>query len=31
MRQSFISRLGTWWHSNRGELEACRRELSEVF
>jgi len=31
MRQSFISRLGTWWHSNRGELEACRRELSDAF
>jgi hypothetical protein len=21
--------LGTWWRSNQGELEACRRELSE--
>jgi signal transduction histidine kinase/putative methionine-R-sulfoxide reductase with GAF domain len=29
MRQGLISRLGTWWRSNQGELEACRRELSE--
>jgi hypothetical protein len=28
MRQGLISRLGTWWRGNRGELEACRRELS---
>src|SRR5262249_3071625 len=30
MRQGVISLLGTWWRSNRGELEACRRELSEA-
>jgi GAF domain len=30
MRQGLISRLGTWWRSNRGELDACRRELSEA-
>jgi signal transduction histidine kinase len=30
MRQGLISRLGTWWRSNQGELEACRRELSEA-
>ncbi len=29
MRQGFISLLGTWWRSSQGELEACRRELSE--
>jgi GAF domain-containing protein len=29
MRQGLISLLGTWWRSNQGELEACRRELSE--
>ena len=29
MRQGPFSLLGTWWRSNRGELEACRRELSE--
>src|SRR5215471_2477064 len=29
MRQGPLSLLGTWWRSNRGELEACRRELSE--
>jgi hypothetical protein len=29
MRQRLISRLGTWWRSYRGELEACRRELSQ--
>src|SRR5215831_10185908 len=29
MRQSLISLLGTWWRSNQGELEACRRELSQ--
>jgi transcriptional regulator with GAF, ATPase, and Fis domain len=30
MRQGLISLLGTWWRSNQGELEACRRELSEA-
>jgi GAF domain-containing protein len=30
MRQGLISLLGTWWRSNRGELEACRRELSDA-
>jgi GAF domain-containing protein len=30
MRQGLISLLGTWWRSNRGEVEACRRELSEA-
>jgi GAF domain-containing protein len=30
MRQGLIRRLGTWWRSNRGELDACRRELSEA-
>ena len=30
MRQGLISLLGTWWRSNRGELEACRRELNEA-
>jgi two-component system, NtrC family, sensor kinase len=30
MRQGFIRLLGTWWRSYRGELEACRRELSEA-
>jgi GAF domain-containing protein/anti-sigma regulatory factor (Ser/Thr protein kinase) len=30
MRQGLISLLGTWWRNNRGELEACRRELSEA-
>src|SRR6266566_5019575 len=29
MRRSLISLLGTWWRSNQGELETCRRELSE--
>jgi GAF domain-containing protein/anti-sigma regulatory factor (Ser/Thr protein kinase) len=29
MRQRLISLLGTWWRSSQGELEACRRELSE--
>jgi hypothetical protein len=29
MRQGLISLLGTWWRSSPGELEACRRELSE--
>jgi two-component system NtrC family sensor kinase len=29
MRRSLIGLLGTWWRSNQGELEACRRELSE--
>src|SRR6266571_795638 len=29
MRQGLISLLGTWWRSSQGELEACRRELSE--
>jgi GAF domain-containing protein len=29
MRLGLISLLGTWWRSNQGELEACRRELSE--
>src|SRR5262249_49257228 len=29
MRQGLISLLGTWGRSNQGELEACRRELSE--
>src|SRR5262245_35149622 len=29
MRQGLISLLGTWWRSNQGELDACRRELSE--
>ena len=29
MRQGLISLLGIWWRSNRGELQACRRELSE--
>jgi len=30
MRQGLISLLGTWWRSNQGELEACRRELREA-
>jgi GAF domain-containing protein len=30
MRQGLINLLGTWWRSNHGELEACRRELSEA-
>jgi GAF domain-containing protein len=30
MRQGLIRLLGTWWRSNQGELEACRRELSEA-
>jgi chromosome segregation ATPase len=30
MRQGLISRLELWWRGNRGELEACRRELSEA-
>jgi GAF domain-containing protein len=30
MRQGLISRLGTWWRSNQGALEACPRELSEA-
>jgi GAF domain-containing protein len=30
MRQGLISLLGTWWRSNQGELDACRRELSEA-
>jgi signal transduction histidine kinase len=30
MRQGLIRRLGTWWRSNQGELDACRRELSEA-
>jgi GAF domain-containing protein len=30
MRQGLFRRLGTWWHGNRGELDACRRELSEA-
>ncbi len=30
MRQGLLSLLGTWWRSNRGELEACRCELSEA-
>jgi hypothetical protein len=30
MRQGLISLLGTWWRSNRGEFDACRRELSEA-
>jgi signal transduction histidine kinase len=29
MRQGLISLLGTWWRSNQGELEACRRELRQ--
>ena len=29
MRQGPLSLLGTWWRSNQGELEACRRELNE--
>jgi GAF domain-containing protein len=29
MRQGLISLLGSWWRSSQGELEACRRELSE--
>src|SRR5262249_33462767 len=29
MRQGLISLLGTWWRSNQGKLEACRRELSQ--
>jgi GAF domain-containing protein len=29
MRQGLISLLGTWWRSSQGEVEACRRELSE--
>jgi GAF domain-containing protein len=29
MRQGLISRLEKWWRSNRGELDACRRELSD--
>src|SRR5262245_52405031 len=30
MRQGLISLLGTWWRSNQGEVETCRRELSEA-
>src|SRR5262249_3951601 len=30
MRQGLISLLGTWWRSNRGGLDARRRELSEA-
>jgi GAF domain-containing protein len=30
MRQGLINLLGTWWRSNQGELEVCRRELSEA-
>jgi signal transduction histidine kinase len=30
MRQGLISLLGTWWRSNQGELDACRRELTEA-
>ena len=30
MRQGLLSLLGTWWRSNRGELKACRCELSEA-
>jgi len=30
MRQGLLSLLGTWWRSNRGELEASRCELSEA-
>src|SRR5262249_8429113 len=30
MRQGRISLLGTWWRSNRGGLDARRRELSEA-
>jgi GAF domain-containing protein len=30
MRQGLIRRLGSWWRSNQGELDACRRELSEA-
>jgi GAF domain-containing protein len=30
MKQGLISRLGSWWRSNQGELEVCRRELSEA-
>jgi hypothetical protein len=30
MSQGLISRLGTWWRSNQGALEACPRELSEA-
>jgi signal transduction histidine kinase len=29
MRQGLIGLLGTWWRRDQGELEACRRELSE--
>src|SRR5262249_52255522 len=29
MRQGLFSLLGTWWRSNQGELDACRRELSK--
>jgi signal transduction histidine kinase len=29
MRHGLISLLGTWWRGDQGELEACRRELSE--
>src|SRR5262249_16751078 len=30
MRLGLITLLGTWWRSNQGELEVCRRELSEA-
>jgi GAF domain-containing protein/anti-sigma regulatory factor (Ser/Thr protein kinase) len=30
MRQGLISLLETWWRGNQGELDACRRELSEA-
>jgi hypothetical protein len=29
MRHGLISLLGSWWRRDQGELEACRRELSE--
>jgi signal transduction histidine kinase len=29
MRHGFISLLGSWWRRDKGELEACRHELSE--
>jgi GAF domain-containing protein len=30
MRHGLISLLGSWWRRDQGELEACRRELSEA-
>jgi hypothetical protein len=30
MRQGLIGLLGSWWRRDQGELEACRRELSEA-